>query len=63
MKDLVNILVMDVVLLQCRNYKPEGQNLCELVLFCYCVVVSGVCGCVGLYWLTAALLYITQTHL
>ena len=30
-----NILLMDVVvLLQCRNYKPAGQNPCELVLFC-----------------------------
>ena len=36
MKDLVNILVMDVVLLQCRNCKPAGQNPCELVLFYSC---------------------------
>ena len=34
LKNLVNIPVMDVVLLQCRNYKPAGQNPCELVLFC-----------------------------
>ena len=30
--------------LVCRNHKPAGQNPCELVLFCYCVVSGVLCG-------------------
>ena len=52
---------MDVVLLVGRNYKPAGQNTCELVfLFCLCIV-SGVCGGVGV--VLTAFLYITLTNL